>query len=131
MAGKVLRSDDLFKMQRPVVIVDQFSVERVEIKRDHSWAQLRIDSKVCVGCPSSQPKVSREKIRWELRRTGSGWDVVTSSDRTYVSHDVAVRNLAAQLVLLAESDGAAAHLETVLRQESQLADLLSALLHSD
>ena len=131
MPGKVLRADDLFKMQQPVVIVDQFSVERVEIKRDHSWAQLRIDSKVCVGCGSSHPKVSREKIRWELRRTESGWDVVMPSGRTYVSHDVAVRNLAAQLALVTESDGAAAHLETVLRQESQLANPLSALLDSD
>jgi hypothetical protein len=41
---------------------------------------------------------------------------------------VAVRNLAAQLARLTERDSAAADQETVLRQESQLANLLSGLL---
>jgi len=43
---------------------------------------------------------------------------------------LAVRNLAAHLARLTERDGAAAHQETVLRQESQLANLLSALLEN-
>jgi hypothetical protein len=126
--GNVLRSDDPSKVQLPVVIVEQFSVERVEIKRDHGWAQLQIDSKMSIGGGTTQLKGRREKIRLELRHTQLGWEAVTPSDRTYVSHDVAVRNLAAQLARLAESDGAAAHLEPVLHQESQLANLLSALL---
>jgi hypothetical protein len=41
---------------------------------------------------------------------------------------VAVKNLAGQLARLTASDGAAAHQEIVLRQESQLANLLSILL---
>jgi len=131
MAGKVLRQDDLFTNPLSVVIVDRFSVERVEIKRDRSWAHLRVDSKVCIGCGSSRPKRSRQKVRWELRRTPSGWELVTPPDRTYVSHDVDVKNLAAQLALLAESDRDAAHLESVLRQESQLANLLSALIENN
>jgi hypothetical protein len=45
-----------------------------------------------------------------------------------VPNDVAVRNLAAQLARLTERDSAAADQQTVLRQESQLANLLSALL---
>jgi len=47
-----------------------------------------------------------------------------------VPHDVAVKNLAAQLARLTESDGAAAHQETVLRQESRLANLLGVLLEN-
>jgi len=43
---------------------------------------------------------------------------------------VAVRHLAAQLARLTGGDGDAAHQETVLRQESQLANLLSALLET-
>jgi hypothetical protein len=39
-----------------------------------------------------------------------------------------VRNFAGQLARLTETEGAAAHQQTVLRQESQLANLLSALL---
>ena len=131
VAGNVLRSDDPLKVTLPVVIVERFSVERVEIKRDHGWAQVQIDSKASIGGNTSQLKDRREKIRWELRHTEFGWEAVTPSDRTYVSHDVAVRNLAAQLARLTESDGAAAHLEPVLRQESELANLLNALLGSN
>jgi len=43
---------------------------------------------------------------------------------------VAVKNLAANLARLASSDGAAEHQQAVLRQESQLAGLLSALLEN-
>ena len=103
----------------------------MEIKRDHGWALVQIDSKASFGGSTSQLKEQKEKIRWELRHTELGWEAVTPSDRTYVSHDVAVRNLAAQLARLTESDGAAAHLEPVLRQESELANLLSALLGSN
>jgi hypothetical protein len=128
VAGNVLRLNGPWKVPLPVVIVEKFSVERVEIKRDHGWAQVQLDSRASIGGDTSQLTGRREKIRWELRRTELGWEAVTPSDRTYVSHDVAVRNLAAQLARLTESDGAAAHLEPVLRQESELANLLRALL---
>jgi hypothetical protein len=126
-AGHVLRTDDPLKLPLPVVIVEQFSVERVEIKRDRGWARLLIDSKVSVAGGEAHVKRRRERIRWELRRTESGWEAVAPSDRTYVPRDVAVKNLAAQLARLTESDGAATQ-QMVLRQESQLANLLSALL---
>jgi hypothetical protein len=45
-----------------------------------------------------------------------------------VPQDVAVRNLAAQLARVTEGDGAAAQRESVLRQELQLAKLISRLL---
>jgi hypothetical protein len=51
-------------------------------------------------------------------------------DRIYVPNDVAVRSLAAQLARLTERDDVAAHRESVLRRESQLANLLSALLEN-
>jgi len=41
-AGSLLRKDDPFKTRSPVVIVEQFSVVRVEIKRDHGWARCRL-----------------------------------------------------------------------------------------
>ncbi len=128
--GSALRTDDPVKNQRPVVIVEQFSVERVDVKHDHGWARLVVDSKVLIGGGETQVKRRREKVQWELRRTESGWEAVTPTDRTYVPHDVAVKNLAANLARLAESDGAAKHEQRVLRQESQLANLLNALLDS-
>jgi hypothetical protein len=129
-SGNVLRADDLSKLALPVVIFERLHVERLEIKRDHGWARLQIDSRATLAGGESDYKRRREKIRWELRRTESGWEAIAPADRTYVPNDVAVRNLAGQLARLTERNGAVAHQETVLRQESQLANLLSALLEN-
>jgi hypothetical protein len=127
-SGNVLRADDPSKLALPVVIFERLHVERLEIKRDHGWARLQIDSRATIVGGETDYKRRREKVRWELRRTKSGWEAITPADRAYVPNDVAVRNLAAQLSRLTERDSAAADQETVLRQESQLANLLSALL---
>ena len=127
-AGSLLRSDDPMKLSLPLVIFERFEVEKVEIKRDHGWAHLKVATRVLLAGGGMDSKRRNEKVRWELRRTKSGWGAIAPTDRTYVAQDAAIRNLAAQLARLAESDGAAAHQETVLRQESQLANLLSGLL---
>jgi uncharacterized protein (DUF736 family) len=105
-------------------------VERVEIKREHGWAHLRIDSKVSIVNGTVQQKQLRENVRLELRRVTSGWETVNPTDRTYVSHDLAVKSLAAQLAQLTQSEGAAAHQQGVLSQEAQLAKALQALLET-
>jgi hypothetical protein len=128
--GSRLRTDNSLESQRPMVIVEQFHVERVDVKRDHGWASLVVDSKVLIGGGAAQVERRSEKVRWELRRTESGWEAITPTDRAYVPHDVAVKNLAANLARLANGDGAAKHEQSVLRQESQLASLLNALLAS-
>jgi hypothetical protein len=127
-AGNVLRTDEPLKLPRPVLIVERFSVERVDIKRDRGWARLQIDSNVSIAGGQVLVKRRSEKIRWELRHTESGWEAVAPTDRSYVPQDVAVKNLAEQLARLTASSGAQTHQATVLRQESQLANLLSALL---
>jgi hypothetical protein len=127
-AGGVLRTDDLVKLRAPVIVFDQLSVERVEIKRDHGWAHLEIDSRVSIAGQDTDLRKRVEKIRWELRRTPSGWEAVTPLDRTYVPRDVAVRTLAAQLALLTQNDATAVNVDATLRQEAQLASLLNALL---
>ncbi len=128
--GNVLRTYDPSKLQRPVVIFDRLSVERLEIKRDHGWARLQVETRASLMSGGTDLRRRREKVRWELRRTDSGWEAVTPKDRTYVPQDVAVKNLAAQLARLTESDGAAARQDAVMRQESRLANLLSALLEN-
>ena len=127
-SGNVLRADDPTKLALPVVIFERLHVERLEIKREHGWAHLQIDSRATIAGGETDYKRRREKVRWELRRTKSGWEAITPEDRAYVPNDVAVRNLAAQLARLTERDSAEADQETVRRQESQLANLLSALL---
>jgi hypothetical protein len=130
-AGRALRTDDPLKAQRPVVIVERFNVERVQINRDRGWASLEIDSNVSMSDGTTQLKPRREKVRWELRHSASGWEALAPPDRTYVPHDVAVKNLAAQLARLSESDKAAEHQEPILRRESRLASVLSVLLGSE
>src|SRR5713226_9013087 len=127
-SGEILRSDDPSKLVLPVVIFERFQVERLEIKRDHGWAHLQVDSRAIIAGGETNYKQRHEKVRWELRKTTSGWEAVAPADRTFVPSDVAVRNLAAQLARLTEGDGTAVDQETVLRQESQLANLLSGLL---
>jgi len=129
-SGTVLRADDPLKLAMPVVIFDRLRVERLDIKRDHGWARLQIDSRATLAGGETDYKRRHEKVRWELRRTESGWEAIAPADRRYVPNDVAVRHLAAQLARLTDGDGAAARQETVLRQESQLANLLSALLET-
>jgi hypothetical protein len=127
-SGRILRSDDPMKLQLPLVIFERFEVEKVEIKRDHGWAHLKVETRVVLVGGGVDSKRRNERVRWELRRTKTGWEAIAPTDRTYVPQDAAVRNLAAQLARLTETDGSAAHQETVLRQESQLANLLSGLL---
>jgi NlpC/P60 family len=127
-AGHVLRTDDPSKVQSPVVIVERFTVERVDIKQDRGWARLQVDSNAYIISGTAELKPRREKVRWELRRSESGWEAVVPADRTYVPRDVAVKNLAAQLARLTESQGSAEHQEMVARQESEIANLLGALL---
>jgi hypothetical protein len=129
-SGSVLRTDDPSKLVLPLVIFERLRVERLEIKRDHGWARLQIDSRATIAGGETNFKRRREKARWELRRTESGWEAIPPADRVYVPNDVAVRNLAAQLARLTEADGPVAHQEAVLRQEAQLANLLSALLEN-
>ena len=129
--GNRLQSVDFFKFRLPVVIVERVTVERVEIKRDHGWAHLRIDSKVSIVEGTTQPKQLRENVRVELRRVTAGWEAVNPPDRAYVPRDLTVKSLAAQLAQLTQNEGAAAHQQEVVRQESQIANLLNMLLETE
>ena len=128
--GTVLRADDPSKLALPVVIFERLRVERIEIKRDHGWARVHLDTQATIAGGKTDHKRGVEQIRWELRRTESGWEAIMPADHMYVPNDVAVRNLAAQLAWLTEEDRAMAHPETVPRREAQLANLLSALLEN-
>ncbi len=127
-AANNLRSAQPLNVKTPVVIVDDFRVERVEIKRDKGWAHLQIDSHVRIASEGADFKRRREKVRWELRRDASGWAAIAPVDRAYMSRDDAVRVLAAQLAEMTQSEAAAQHDETLIGQEARIANLLSALL---
>lgn len=129
-SGSALDGDDVLKTPVPVVIVEQFSVEQLDLKRNHGWARVIVGSRVLVKGGTVQVKQRQEKVRWELRRTASGWEAVRPTNQIYVPHDAAIKNLAASLARLTSRDAAQENQEEVLRQESQLVHVLSALLES-
>lgn len=127
-AAENLNTTQPLKVTTPVVIFEQLTVERVEIKRNHGWAHLKIDSHVAISGDGADFKTRHDKVRWELRRSESGWEALPPSDRVYVPRDAAVRILAAHLARLTQSDAATEHNEAILGQEARIANLLSALL---
>jgi hypothetical protein len=127
-SGNLLREDDPAKLTAPVVVFERLQVERLEIKRDHGWAHLLMDSRATLAGGEADYTRRREKVLWELHRTASGWEAITPRDRTYMPQDAAVRNLAAQLARVSEAENSATQREAVLRRESQLAKLISGLL---
>jgi hypothetical protein len=127
-SGGVLRSNAPSKLTVAVVIFERFQVERLEIRRDHGWAQLQIDARATIVGEETDYTRRREHVRWELHRNASGWEATAPTDRTYVPQDVAVRNLAAQLARVTEAEGPSEHREAVLGQELELARLISGLL---
>ncbi len=129
-AGNALRADDPLNPHLPVVIIDQLNVERVETKRDRGWVQVRIDSTIAIAGGRANLKPRHEKIRWELRRTDSGWEALMPADRAYVPRDVAVRTLAARLARLTQTEAGANHEDRVVREEASLARLLNTLLQN-
>jgi hypothetical protein len=127
-AANSLRTEEPLRVKTAVVILDEFRVERVETKRNSGWLHLQTDSHVRIADEDVDFKRRKEKVRWELRRDASGWQVIAPSDRVYIGRDDAVRVLASQLAEMSESDAAANHDPIVLGQEARLANLLSALL---
>jgi len=127
-AESILRGPEAFHAKTPIVILDELQVERVETKRDKGWVHLQIDSHVRIADDGVEFKRRREKARWELRRDQSGWVVIAPADRSYVTREVAVRELAANLAEMTQSEAAANHDESVIAQEARIANLLSALL---
>jgi hypothetical protein len=127
-AARILRTVQPLTAKTPVVIVDDFRIERLETKRDKGWAHLQIDSHVRIAGDGVDFKHKHEKVRWELRHDASGWVAIAPAERAYVGRDAAVRALAAQLAEMAQSEAAAHHDEMVIGQEARIANLLSALL---
>ena len=127
-AASALHTADPLQVKTAIVILDELRVERVETKRDQGWLHLLIDSHVRIAGDGVDFKRRREKVRWELRRDGSGWAVIPPGEPAYVTRDVAVRELAAQLAEMTQSEAATNHDESVIGQEARIANLLSALL---
>jgi hypothetical protein len=127
-AAGALHTAEPLQVKTAIVVLDELRVERVETKRDKGWLHLQIDSHVRIAEDGVDFKRRREKVRWELRRDASGWAAIAPGKPAYVTREVAVRELAAQLAEMTQSDAAAKNDESVIGQEARIANLLSALL---
>ena len=127
-AESSLRGAETFRPNTAIVILDELQVERIETKRDKGWVHLQIDSHVRIADNEVEFSRRREKARWELRRQEAGWVIIAPADRSYLTREVAVRELASHLADMTQSEAAANHDESVIAQEARIANLLSALL---
>ena len=109
----------------PVLIFDQLQVEKIRLRRDQGWADVRINSRLEISQGKTSNKARSEKQQWHLLRTDQGWVAVTPTDRVYVPADVGVQVLAEKLALLARD-----HKEDRVEQ-AKLARLLNTLLNRD
>jgi NlpC/P60 family len=124
-SGSELRSDSAL-YTTPVIVFEQMTVARLELKRDRGWAFVQLDQ--CASLWGNEADLAKqtETVRWELRRGKRGWEAVSPYDRTYVPRDVAVRNIAARLSQLTQQD--AGDTEARHREEARLTRLLSVVL---
>ncbi|GAC1683193.1 MAG: hypothetical protein PVS2B2_22270 [Candidatus Acidiferrum sp.] len=126
-SGNVLRSWPPADPAHVVMIYDQLTVERLELKRDRGWAHVEIEKRLSIDVERFEGKRRREKLRWEMRRTPQGWQLLAPPNRTYVSREVAVRFLASQLALLAQNDPASDDAARALRQQTGIVRALGFL----
>jgi len=127
-AAGALHTAEPLHVKTAIVILDELRVERIETKRDKGWLHLQIDSHVRIAEDGVDFKRRREKVRWELRRDASGWAAIAPGEPAYVTREVAVRELAAQLAEMTQSEAAAKNDENIVGQEARIANLLSSLL---
>lgn len=127
-SGGVLRASDPLHIGQPVVIYDRLSVERIEMKRDHGWAHVVIESKLSFAGTEKETAPRSEQVAWEIRKTTQGWEAVAPLDRAFVPRDVAVRAMSARLAQVSQSEEVAERKDAVVQEQARLAELLKDLL---
>ena len=125
-AGNLLRGWPSTDPKRTVLVYDQLRVKRVELKGDRGWASAEVEGRLLIGGKGIEGQRRSEQLRWELRHTPQGWQLLASADRAYVPRDVAVRVLAGQLAFLTQNE-AADDLDRSIHQQSVIVSVLGFL----
>jgi hypothetical protein len=126
-AGNLLRGWPAADPERILLVYDQLKIERIELKRDRGWVRVEVEGRLSIAGEQFEGKRHHEKLRWELRRTPQGWQLLAPANRAYVPRDVAVRVLAGQLAFLTQSEAASGDLDRSLRQQSVIVRALGFL----
>ncbi len=121
--GATLHGDDAWVRSQPLIVLDGLEVERAYIDRDQGWADLKLKRPLLVIGDKVKHGDRIERQRWLLhRRDGNSWEVSLPQGAVCVPRDAVIRAVAHQLAALTDNR------QTSLREKTQLARLLSALL---
>jgi hypothetical protein len=102
--GEGVHTEDPLNPQLPMVAFDRLEIQKVHMKGDIGWTQVRFRGFVVLGARNAQASKSRDVQRFMLRRAGSdGWEIILPTDAAYLPRDIAVRTLAHQLAALTDS----------------------------
>jgi NlpC/P60 family len=130
-AGNVLQDWPSSNPKRIVFIYDQLRVERIQLKRDRGWVSAEVEGRLSIGDNGLEGKRRTEKLRWELRRTPQGWQLLAPANRAYVPRDVAVRVLAGQLASLTQDEEASDNLDRSMHEQSVIVRALGLLFETN
>ncbi len=120
-----LSNADVFKLTRPVIVVNKLETRTVKIHGGEGKAAVRITAALSVGANKVTLEKQQQTQTWTLRRRDrKSWEVSFPANAIYVRRDVAVRALAHQLAALADAEESGEN----LHQKSQLAQMLNAIL---
>jgi hypothetical protein len=69
----------------PVVFVRDWRIDKVKLKSDQGWIELRVQSSGERSPDGTWKKSHVQKLRCELRRNQTGWILFSPSNRLYVT----------------------------------------------
>jgi hypothetical protein len=116
---------------RSVLVYDRLTVEGLDLKSDRGWARVKVEERLSIDGQRLQATKRQEELRWEVRRTPQGWQLLAPSSHAYVPRDVAVHALANHLALLTQSDPASTGADRSLQQQTMIVRALGLLVAVD
>ncbi len=119
------RGLDLFSLNYPVVVFDNFEVMQVHLAKNSGWADIKVDEVMLLARGKVQPHNGVGIERWMLRRTGKkSWELSQPTQGLYLPQQAAERVVSHELAQLTETNSRAAG---TTRQKAELARLLNIL----
>jgi hypothetical protein len=120
-----LRGQDLFKIDRPVIVFDHFDVAKMHFSKNSGWIDVQIDGVMVISDGRVDGRSSRERQRWTLSRSRNNtWSLTPASDAIYLSQSGAERVVAHTLATLTDSGPES---PAARREKTQLSQLLNSL----
>jgi hypothetical protein len=123
--GDRLQTQDVFKLRPALVACDRVQVQKVHVKGNAGWVDVRVLNTVVLSGEKPASKKRGPLQRWNLQRAQEGWELGLPQDTIYVPREAAARFLAHQLADLTDSASAT---DQDRDRKVQLARWLSLLL---